>query len=212
MGVYPIALVNLQGERCVVIGGGRVAARKVTGLQAAGARPVVICPDLGHALQQQAELGQIEAIRRTYQPGDLAGARLVIAATDDPETNESVWQEAQATGCLVNVVDDPARCNFHVPASVRRGALSISISTGGSSPLLAGRIRRTLEEQFDATYGPYLELLAGLRPVVQAQIPDPSDRKLLWEELLDSDVFALLRSGESGLARQRAQMLIESYR
>ncbi len=211
MGDYPIAVVNLHTARCIVIGGGKVAARKVAGLQAAGARPIVISPDLGQSLQEQADAGEIETIRREYQSGDLAGARLVIAATDDPDTNESVWQEVQAIGCLVNVVDDPARCNFHVPASVRRGALTLSVSTGGSSPLLAGRIRQALEQQFDGVYEPYLALLADLRPIVRDQAPDPAQRRVIWEALLDSEVIELLRSGEPENARRRAQTIIETY-
>ena len=211
MGDYPIAVVNLQSARCVVVGGGEVAARKVAGLQAAGARPVVISPALTQILWQQAESGEIETIQREYQPGDLTGARLVIAATDDPQTNESVWQEAQAMGCLVNVVDDPARCNFHVPATVRRGALTISVSTGGSSPLLASRIRQALEQQFDAAYEPYLALLADLRPIIRRQNPDPGQRRAIWETLLDSEILDLLRSGEPERAHQHAQTIIERY-
>ena len=211
MGSYPIALAQLQSARCVVIGGGEVAARKVDGLRAAGARPVVISPRLCKALQQQAAAGKIESICKEYNTGDLAGARLVIAATDDPATNEAVWQEAQMIGCLVNVVDDPAHCNFHVPATVRRGALAISISTGGSSPLLAGRIRQELEQQYDAAYEPYLALLADLRPVVQSQVPDPATRKTVWEALLNSEIFELLQSGEAETARQDADKIIGTY-
>jgi precorrin-2 dehydrogenase/sirohydrochlorin ferrochelatase len=209
---YPITLVSLETTRCVVIGGGEVAARKVTALQTAGARPVVISPDLGKALQEQARAGEIEAIRREYRTGDLAGARLVIAATDDPDTNQAVWNEAKETGCLVNVVDDPEHCNFYVPATVRRGALCISVSTGGSSPLLARRIRETLEGQFDAAYEPYLALLAELRPIVQAQISDPVRRKAVWESLLDSELLELLRSGEPANAQQQALGIVEAYR
>jgi precorrin-2 dehydrogenase/sirohydrochlorin ferrochelatase len=94
---------------------------------------------------------------------------LVIAATDDPAINEAVWRDAQAVGCLVNVVDYPARCNFHVPATVRRGALTLSVSTGGTSPLLARRIREVLDQQFDGAYEPFLALLGELRPLVQAR-------------------------------------------
>jgi precorrin-2 dehydrogenase/sirohydrochlorin ferrochelatase len=208
---YPITLVSLQQARCLVIGGGQVAARKVAGLRAAGARPVVISPDLCQALEQQARDGDVEVIDRAYLPGDLNGAHLVIAATDDPATNEAVWQEAQTAGCLVNVVDDPARCNFHVPAIVRRGALTVSVSTGGSSPLLARRIRQALDQQFDTAYEPYLALLADMRPVVQAQVPKPAERKAVWQALLDSEILDLLRHGESGAARARAHAIIGDY-
>jgi precorrin-2 dehydrogenase/sirohydrochlorin ferrochelatase len=209
---YPITLVGLDSARCLVIGGGEVAARKVAALCEAGAHPIVISPMLCQALQQRAEQGQIKAIRRAYQPGDLAGARLVIAATDDQATNDAVWCEAQAVGCLVNVVDDSLRCNFHVPATVRRGALAVSVSTSGNSPLLARRLREMMEEQFDAAYEPYLALLGELRPVVRDQVTDPAQRRVLWQMLLDSEILDLFRSGQPEAARRRAGEIIETVR
>ena len=211
MSGYPLTLVNLSGARCVVVGGGRVAARKVAALREAGARPVVISPALSDALQRLVEAEAVDLVAREYEPGDLAGVWLVIAATDDPVINEAVWQEAQAVGCLVNVVDDPARCNFYVPATVRRGALTLSISTGGHSPALAGRIRRALERQFDAAYQPYVDLLGELRPQIQEQIADPVRRKALWTALLDSEILDLYRSGAPRAAEQRAQEIIASF-
>lgn len=208
---YPITLVDLAHTPCVVIGGGEVAARKVAGLQAAGARPVVISPALCDTLWRQVEAGEIDAIEREYRPGDLIGVRVVIAATDDVATNEAAWREAQAAGCLVNVVDDPARCNFHVPATVRRGALTLAISTGGQSPALARRIRRALEQEFDTAYERYLALLGELRPRVQEQIADPACRKAYWEALLDSDVLDLLRAGDPLAARRIAEEMIETF-
>ena len=211
MSSYPITLVGLANTRCAVIGGGKVAARKVAALQAAGARPVVISPDLDAALQRRLEDNQIDVIQREYQPGDLAGIGLVIAATDNPATNEAVWQEAQTIGCLVNVVDDPDRCNFHVPAIVRRGDLTLSVSTGGNSPALARRIRRSLEQQFDSAYGPYLALLGELRPLVQERVASQAQRKMLWESLLDTQILELLRAGATDAARERAQEIVESF-
>jgi len=205
---YPITLVDMANACCVVVGGGEVAARKVSALREVGACPIVISPNLCEALQRQVEGGEIDAVEREYRPGDLAGARLVIAATDDPATNEAVWREAQAVGCLVNVVDDPARCNFYVPATVRRGDLTISISTGGNSPALARRIRQTLEQQFDTAYTAYLDLLGGLRPLIQERVADPERRKALWASLLDSDILDLLQAGEPQTARQRAEEIV----
>jgi len=209
---YPIVLVDLVNTPCVVIGGGEVAARKVAALLQAGARPVVISPTLCKRLRSQVEAGQIDAMEREYQIGDLAGVRLVIAATDDPQTNETVWREAQAAGCLVNVVDDPPRCNFYVPATVHRGDLTLSISTGGKSPLLARRIRQALETQFDPSYGDYVELLGELRPRIQEQVADPARRKRFWSALLDSDILALLQAGDARTARQRAEEIFETFR
>ncbi len=211
MSGYPTTLVDLDKTPCVVVGGGEVAARKVAALREAGARPIVISPRLVDALRRQAERGEIDVVEREYQPDDLAGVRLVIAATDDAAINETVWQEARAAGCLVNVVDDPARCNFYVPATVRRGALTLSISTGGHSPLLARRIRESLEGQFDAAYAPFLALLGELRPRVQEEIDDPARRLALWQALLDSDVLALFRAGESQAAQARAEEIVAAF-
>lgn len=211
MSGYPVTLIDLHKTSCVVIGGGEIAERKVTALREAGARPLVISPILSDALRCQVDAGEIDAIEREYQTGDLSGARLVIAATDEPAINEAVWQEAQAIGCLVNVVDDPSRCDFYVPATIRRGALTISVSTAGSSPLLAGRIRHALEQQFDPAYGPYLELLGGLRPQVKELVVDPACRKGVWESLLGSDILDLLRDGQPEAAQQRAKDIVQTF-
>lgn len=208
---YPVTLVGLEKVRCVVVGGGKVAARKVDALREAGACPVVISPQLCTLLRRQADAGQIQVVERSYVPGDLRGARLVIAATDDPATNRAVWQEAEALGCLVNVVDDPVHCSFYAPATINRGALAITISTGGNSPALARLIRETLEEQFDASYGPYTALLGELRPLVQERIANADRRKALWRALLDSDILALLREQHHEAARQRAMEIIATY-
>lgn len=209
---YPITLVGLEDSRCIVIGGGKVAWRKVRGLQEAGARPIVISPILCPELAQQAEQGAIEVVAREYRPGDLSDATLVIAATNDPATNRAVWQEAQASGCLVNVVDDPAHCTFYVPATVRRGDLTVSISTGGQSPALARRLREMLEALLDEAYAPYVELLGALRPLVQQRIADPTRRRRLWEALLDAELLEIVRSGSYSEAKRRAEHIIDTFR
>jgi siroheme synthase-like protein len=208
---YPIALVNLDNARCVVVGGGRIAARKVTALIEAGACPVVISPALCEPLRCQAQRGEVQVIERSYRPGDLRGARFAIAATDDPAVNEAVWREAESLGCLVNVVDDPAHCTFYVPAIVRRGELTISISTGGNSPALARRLREALEAQFDAGYEPFLSLLGELRPLVQERITESARRKALWTALLDSEILDLFRQGAHHAARQRAFEIVDTF-
>jgi siroheme synthase-like protein len=211
MSCFPVALVQLKDARCIVVGGGRVAARKVAALIEAGACPIVISPAMCASLRHLAQQGEIQVIERSYCPGDLEGARLVIAATDDPTTNEAVYEEALSHECLINVVDDPAHCSFYVPATVRRGELTISISTGGHSPLLARRLREALEMQFDDAYGPYLSLLGALRPVVQDRVSDAGQRRALWTALLDSDVLDLLRDGAQEAARQRALGIIDAF-
>lgn len=202
MSNYPVILVNLE-EGMVVVGGGEVAARKVQGLLAAGANVTVISPQLTPALEDLANQGRIIVLRRPYQTGDLAGARLAIAATDDPQINQAVWQEARERGCSVNVVDDPAHCTVYVPAVVRRGPVTIAIGTGGASPVLAARLRREIEAVIGPEYGLLAEMLAELRPRVQTTIP-PARREPLWQELIDT-LLPLLRAGQEAAARQAAE-------
>lgn len=210
MSGYPIILIGLESARCVVVGGGEVAVRKVAALREAGTRPVVISPDLCQSLQDQAERGEIDTFQRAYQSGDLAGALLVIAATDDPATNEAVWREAQTGGCLVNVVDDPAHCDFYVPATVRRGALTIAVSTEGCSPALAARIREQLESLFGPEYASFLDILGELREWITDACP-PEKRRDLWYRLVDSDLLELIGEGKEREARERAIAIVSTY-
>ena len=119
---YTICLVGQHLSEAIVIGGGKIAARKVEGLLAAEAQVKVISPTLTPDLQLLADSSKITFLPRPYQEGDLIGAFLVIAATDDAAVNQSVWREAQQRGCLINVVDDPQHSNFTIPAVVHRGA------------------------------------------------------------------------------------------
>src|SRR4026207_809058 len=140
---YPI-YIQLHAQPCVVIGGGKIAEGKVEGLLTAGAKVTVVSPELTLRLHELVAQNRITHIARTYQPGDLAGAFMVICATDQTEINHQVWQEASANGQLVNVVDDTPRCNFIAPAILRKGDLNIAISTGGKAPALAGRFKARL--------------------------------------------------------------------
>ena len=194
---YPVVLVN-RGEGAVVVGGGEVAVRKVAGLLEANLEVTVISPRLCPVLEEVAAQGRIAVLRRAYRPDDLAGARLVFACADDPQVNQAVWREAQERGCLVNVADDPARCTFHVPAVVRRGAITIAISTGGASPALAAHLRRQIETAVGPEYGHLATLLAELRPWVQASIPQAARRKRLWPQLIDTLLPLLLQARETG--------------
>lgn len=203
---YPITLVE-PGLHAIVIGGGAVAARKVRGLLEAGARVTVIAPQLEAALEELARTEGISVIRRAYQTGDLHDARLVIAATDDAQVNQAVYAEARARGILVNVVDDPAHCTFHVPALVRRGNITIAISTGGASPALAKHLRKRIETLIGDEYAHLAELLAQLRPRVQVQVAR-EHRDALWHALIDT-LLPLLREGRAEEARACAENLIE---
>jgi precorrin-2 dehydrogenase / sirohydrochlorin ferrochelatase len=139
--LYPVFL-DIRGKLCVVVGGGRVARRKVKGLLAAGAEVRVVSPKVDSRLAALARDGEIEWLARAYTEGDLDNAFLVFAATDDRRTQELICLHAAAARQLVNVVDDPGRCNFHVPSSFRRGDLTIAVSTSGKSPAVRPRSGR----------------------------------------------------------------------
>ncbi len=209
MSGYPIVLTGLAARRCLIVGGGAVAARKAEALLEAGARPVVISPELSPALEAMVAAGHVEALRRPYRPGDLEGAALVIAATDERALNAAISAEAGRRGVLVNVVDDPELCTFTVPAVVRRGDLVVAVSTGGLSPAMARRVREMLEETIDAAYGELLDLLAGLRPEVLARVP-VREQRAAWDQLLDGSLLSLLRQEGRPAAEARARSIVES--
>ena len=188
---YPI-YVELHEQPCIVIGGGKIAEGKVEGLLTAGAQVTIISPSLTSHLHTLVEQNKVAYISRTYQHGDLAGAFMVICATDQAEINHQVWQEASANRQLVNVVDDTPRCNFIAPAILRKGDLNIAISTGGKAPALAVRLKERLQKEIGPQYERFLELSGQLREPLARNIPDFEARKKLWYELVDSDILELL--------------------
>ena len=193
MSFYPICL-DLEGKHCVVVGGGRVAERKALGLLSCSARVSVISPDLTEGLHRQNSAGSIKWIDRQYRPGDLADAFLVIAATDDEETQKEVYEEAVDKNLLLNVADVPRRCNFILPASVRRGDLTISVSTAGKSPALARKLRMELEEKFGQEYGKMVELLGSVRPeILGSGLPQPENEQL-FKQLLHDDMEVWIKN------------------
>lgn len=189
--LYP-ANLNLQGRRCIVIGGGKVAARKVSDLLECGARVSVIAPALDDEFQG---LSGFDREPRGYETGDLEGAFLAIAATDNEAVNSAVASEASAAGVLLNVVDQPGRCDFQVPASIRRGSLLITIATGGNLPALSGRLRRQLEEEFPEEWGRVLELLGEARARVIATFDDEERKRGCLADLAGLDLVGALRTG-----------------
>ena len=204
---YPIYL-QLQDQPCVVVGGGKIAEGKVDGLLAAGARVTIVSPELTPHLHELVERNEIAYIARRYQPGDLAGAFMVICATDQIEINRQVWQEASAQGQLVNVVDDTPRCNFIAPAILRNGDLTIAISTGGKAPALAVRLKERLQRELGPEYERFLELAGKLRVPFSRHVPDFETRKALWYELVDSDALDLLAQGDEPAAMEVISELV----
>jgi siroheme synthase-like protein len=179
---YPVFL-DLRRRPCLVVGSGALAEEKVQGLLAAGA-VVTHRPD-------------------GYQSGDLEGMFLAIVCGQPPETAEAIWQEASRRGILLNTVDDPPRCTFIAPAIVRRGDLTVAISTNGKAPALAVRLRQRLEAEIGDEYGRFLNLAETVRAPLAAHRPDFTERRELWYRLVDSDVLDLLRTGDEEGARGR---------
>jgi len=167
MGYYPV-LLDLAGRRCVMVGGGLVAERRVEGLVAAGARVIVISPRLTRSLAALAAEGRIEHEPRAYHEGDLAGADLAFVATNTGEVNAAVAREARERSVWINAADDPPRCTFILPALVRRGDLTVAVATGGSSPALARAIREELETYLTEDYATLASIAAEARREVRA--------------------------------------------
>jgi precorrin-2 dehydrogenase/sirohydrochlorin ferrochelatase len=187
MSFYPISL-DLEARTCVVVGGGRVAERKVLGLLSCQAQVSVISPELTEELQLQHASGNIEWIDREYRQGDLAQAFLVIAATDDEETQKQVYVEADTNNLLLNVADVPQRCNFILPATARQGDLAISVSTAGKSPALARKIRMELEKRYGPEYRVLVDILGAVRPQVLAFGMEQLENEDLFKQLLHDDM------------------------
>jgi precorrin-2 dehydrogenase/sirohydrochlorin ferrochelatase len=179
-------------------------------LEAGAERVVVISPGLTQKLGALLQAERIEHRPRGYQPRDLEGAFVVIAATDDPNVNRDVWQEAQDRRLLINVVDDPDRCNFFVPSVVRRGDLTISICTGGQDPALSARLRRELEPRFGREYAAFLEIAGALRDRVGRELSGRA-RLRFWYTLADSEILALLREGKRREAERLANDILAAY-
>jgi precorrin-2 dehydrogenase/sirohydrochlorin ferrochelatase len=193
--LYPI-LIDLTERRCLVVGGGRVAERKVGRLLECGARVDVVTPAASAGLEALAAEGRIGLARRAARPGDVAGAFLVFAATDDPAVNRTLARSARESGALVNVADDPDACMFIVPSVFRRGDLTVAVSTGGGSPALAKRLRERLEATIGPEYEAFLAALRELRDQAQTRIPDTAGRQAVYRKALDSDLFAEAARGD----------------
>ena len=197
---FYIACLRLDGRRCLVVGGGEVALEKVEGLLTCGAAVTVVAPAAHDALEGLAAEGSIAWERRSYEPGDLEGSFLVIAATDDTEVNIEVHADAEARAMLVNVVDVPPLCNFILPAIVRSGPLAIAISTAGASPALAKRMKREIAEQFGDDYARLAVILNDARGWAKATLPTFQERRSFFDSIVGGrpDPIALLRDGDEG--------------
>ncbi len=209
--LYPVNL-RLAGRRCLVVGGGGVAAQKVRGLLECEAHVHVIATEVGPdviALMGSRPAGSaLTCDERPYREGDLVGYRLVITATDDPDVNRAVYLEGEARGVLVNSADDPANCAFTLPSRIRQGPLLVTFATGGHSPAVATWLRRRFTGEFGPEYVTLIGLLAEERARLQADGASTEDRD--WQSALDSGMLELVREGRLAEAKERLQACLSS--
>ena len=201
---YPVFLA-LEGKTCLVVGGGAVAWRKVRALLECGASVIVVSPALCPGLKQMADLQQISARVKEFAPEDVKDVFLVIAATDKNDVNEQVARAARERKIPVNVVDDARLSDFILPAVLRRGELTIAISTSGKSPALARKLRDQLERYLGPEYAALTDLVAEVRSEMKAGGITVSEES--WQKALDLELLAhLLKTGERGKAKILLQM------
>jgi precorrin-2 dehydrogenase/sirohydrochlorin ferrochelatase len=200
---FYIACLKLTGRRCLVVGGGDVGLEKVEGLLACDGDVVLVAPDAIEPLRELAREGSIRWERREYEPADLEGTFMVIAATNDSEINIGIYEDAERRAMLVNVVDVPPLCNFILPAIIRTGPLAIAISTAGASPALAKRIRDEIADEYGEPYARLAILLNEVRGWAKGSLPTYQDRKVFFESIVNGepDPVELLRQGDEQAVR-----------
>jgi siroheme synthase-like protein len=207
MRYYPIYL-DLKERRVLVVGGGVIAEGKTIQLVDAGARVQVVSPTLTTHLAELATRGAITHRDGLFNDDDLQGVMLVISATDDQTVNEAVARAANERGLLCNVVDQTPLCNFITPALITRGALQISVSTGGGSPALVQRVKREIAELIGDEYGELLDMAAELRGEVKARLPEFEQRRRVLHAFIESEALELIRAGQHEEAWQLARKLL----
>jgi precorrin-2 dehydrogenase/sirohydrochlorin ferrochelatase len=203
---YPVNLV-VEGRSCLVIGGGRIAARKIEGLLACGAAVHVVAREVGPEVRALAD--RCAAVEeRPYQRGEVGAYRLVIAATGDRDVNRAVFDDGEAAGVWVNSADDPASCSVTLPAIVRQGPVMVTVSTGGHSPALATWLKGRLANELGPEYAALADLLSEVRSGILAA--GRSTEGLDWQRALDSDMLDLVRAGDLKTAKERLETCLSS--
>jgi precorrin-2 dehydrogenase/sirohydrochlorin ferrochelatase len=201
--LYPVNLI-LRGRRCLVVGGGEVALRKIEGLVGAEAVVHVVAPAVSADVKAQPVTWE----ERPYRRGEVAGYRLVVSATDDPAVNRTVFEDGEAAGVWVNAADDPANCSATLPAVSRRGPIVVAVSTGGHSPALSAWLRRRADEELGPEYEVLVRLLSDEREAIRAAGRSTED--LDWQKALESGMLELIKAGQVELARERLQACLSS--
>lgn len=209
MALFPL-FVELGGKKCVIVGGGEVAARKAEALLEFGASGILIAPRAVQKLQELIAAGKLQLVEREYREGDLEGAVLAIAATSDRQVNEQVYNEAVRRGTPVNTVDNPALCTFVFPACVKRDDLVIGITTSGNYPALSARIREEVDDLYPPEFGKLLAVLREFRQKTLAEVDDTGVRKEMFYRLIDE--IMTCRSGWTPeKLRERMKNMSEEY-
>ena len=185
--------LKLAAKPCLVVGAGTIAESKIAGLLEAGARVRVVAPEATAQVRSWAASKGIEWQQHPFQPADLEGMLLVVAATSSTELHERIYKEATQRGVLCNIVDVPSLCDFYYPSVVQRGALQIAISTAGQSPALAQRLRKQLEEQFGPEYEEWVAQLGEARDKLRSDHPDSEERIRLLQEDASEEAFEAFR-------------------
>lgn len=209
MRFFPVFL-NLKGRRCLVAGGGEVAANKLQRLLEAEAEATVVAPEATEEIAALEEQGRISRRAREFIPEDLAGCALVIAATDDEQTNRRVAEAATARNIPVNVVDNPQLCSFLMPSVVDRPPVQVAVSTGGAAPVLARLLRARLETLIPAAYGRLATLMRDFRGRVKARIPQGRERRRFWEDIAQGPVAEMVFAGQDDAAARALEQALET--
>lgn len=202
---YPIFL-DLTGKRCLATGEGYEIGEKVKGLADAGALVTYVNPSAESTIEVMAESGLIRWVKRDFEEQDLNGCCLVITSRRD---NSEVFRLAEERNILCNSVDDPSCCRFSFGSILRRGDLTVAISTNGSAPALAVRLKEQMSREIGPEYGELLKELKALRPQITARIPDFLRRRDLWYRIIDSDILQRLQRGEREAAHATLRQMLE---
>jgi siroheme synthase-like protein len=207
---FYIACLKLTGRRGLVVGAGAIGLDKIEGLLACDATVRVVAPEADPEVRELADAGDIEWLQREYEPSDLEGCLIAIAATNDTDVNIGVFDDAEKRAMLVNIVDVPPLCNFILPAIVRTWPIAVAISTAGASPALAKRMKREISELFGEAYATLAGILNEERGWAKATLPTYNDRKAFFEEIVNGspDPVELIRAGKN----DELQALIASAR
>jgi siroheme synthase-like protein len=198
----------VRGRRVVVVGGGRIAARKIEPLLDAGAHVEVVAPAVGAEVRAFADAGRLVLRERAFEARDVEGAWLALTATDDPAVNAAVHAAGEAARVWVNSADDPANCSFTLMSVIRRGDLVVSVGTGGRSPALAAHVRRRLQEEIGPEYETLLEVLADAREALREKGRSTEDAD--WQSAFDGGIVELVRTGRVDDARELLRTCLSS--